>query len=279
MVGSVLVIAEGGSCAGLSAAAWRRPGGSSRAPASGSWCSCRRRRRPHRPPPLPGSAAPVRATDGWPAGAWHCWQSSGGVLFSRAGRIEPCARVAQGAVLGDRRVLPEQRAALFGMAAVAGLVDGRLVQHRHGRRAVRAVAVAAAHQAEAHRMRRRLVEVGALLRVAGHADLGLGRLGEHRVVAGVQLVAVGAGELVAVVRADMPGGAGAALVAAEARLVAFLRGQERARLEAVDRGLRALDRVSRARPVAGLALQAAGAERRVRIAAPGVRRLEDVGRR
>ena len=37
------------------------------------------------------AAALVRATDGWSAGAWHCWHSSGGVLISSALRSDPCA--------------------------------------------------------------------------------------------------------------------------------------------------------------------------------------------
>src|SRR5205814_3370629 len=178
-----------------------------------------------------------------------------GALGQQRGSHGAVHGVAQRAVLGHRRVLPQQRAALLGMAAGAGLVDGGLVQHRWARRAVRVVAVAAGHLAEAHGVRRGLLEIGTLLLVARQADLGLRALGAHRVLVGMQLVAVGAGQLVAVVRADVPGTAPLVLVTAQARLVALLHREEGAGLEVVDRQLLvAAARMPCAGAVAGLAL-------------------------
>ena len=93
----------------------------------------------------------------------------------------------------------------------------------------------------------------------------------------MQLVAIGAGERVALVRAGVPAGARIVLMAVEAGLVALAHREERAGLEAVDRALlvAALGRVLGAGAVAGLALQPAGAERRVLVAAVRVLGLED----
>ena len=69
-------------------------------------------------------------------------------------------------------MLPEHRAAFLGMAGIADLVHAVRSQQRSGGRAVRAVAVIAAHLALGHRHVRTLAELGALLPVAGLAGLG-----------------------------------------------------------------------------------------------------------
>ena len=143
----------------------------------------------------------------------------------------------------------------------------------------RAVAIAADHQPEAHRMRRRLLEVGALLLVASEAHLGLVGLGQHRITVGVQPVAIGARESAALVCRGVPAGARAVLVAREAEPVALGDREERARLETVDRSLlvAALGGMTRSRAVAGLALQAAGTEWRARVGTVRVLRLRIPG--
>src|SRR6185295_12088204 len=142
---------------------------------------------------------------------------------------------------------------------------------------MRTVAVAAAHQTEAHGMRRGLLEIGALLLVAVEAHVGLVGLGQHGVALGVQLVAIGAGQGAALVRAGVPAGARAVLVAIEAGCVALGDRQEGIRLEAVDRLLlvAALAGMATAGTVARLALQSTSAERRVLVAAVCMRGLED----
>src|SRR4249919_1404750 len=82
-------------------------------------------------------------------------------------------RVAIGAILGDRRVLPQDRTALLGVTAVAGLVQRGLDQQFRCHRAMNFVAGAALHLREAHRMHRGLVELGALHLVTGVAHLRL----------------------------------------------------------------------------------------------------------
>ena len=59
----------------------------------------------------------------------------------------PVRRVAGGAVLGRRRVLPEKRAALFCVALVTGLVEGIPGELRVHGRTVGTMATAAVHLA------------------------------------------------------------------------------------------------------------------------------------
>ena len=172
-------------------------------------------------------------------------------------RIDRAVRVmAQGAVLGRRRMLPQERPALLRVAGVAGLIHRRFDQHAGAGRSMRTMAVAASHLAEAHRMRGRLGEVRPFLAVAFVADLRLCCHREHGVALRVYLVAIVAGNVVAVVRARMPAGAGIALMALQAELVALFRRQEGRGLETVDaiRPAAGLG-VLLARAVAGLALQ------------------------
>ncbi len=56
--------------------------------------------------------------------------------------------VAQCAVLGGRRVLPQKRPALFRMAEIAGQIDGRALQQEIVVAIVRVMATAACHVAE-----------------------------------------------------------------------------------------------------------------------------------
>ena len=55
------------------------------------------------------------------------------------------------AILGHRRVLPQERPALLGMALEASLVDGRRLQQVFAVAAVRIMAIRAHHFAFAHR--------------------------------------------------------------------------------------------------------------------------------
>ena len=56
--------------------------------------------------------------------------------------------VAQGTVLGGRRVFPQERPAFFGMAQIAGQVDARALEQEIVVAIVRVVAAAAGHAAE-----------------------------------------------------------------------------------------------------------------------------------
>ena len=56
--------------------------------------------------------------------------------------------MAQRAVLGGRRVLPQERPALFRVAEIAGLINGRALQQEIIVAIVRVMATAAGHAAE-----------------------------------------------------------------------------------------------------------------------------------
>src|SRR6185312_183552 len=141
------------------------------------------------------------------------------VLGGRAVRV-----VAVRAVLAHRLVVVHERAALLHVARVAGVVDGVALHERGPGRAVRVVAVGARHLPFGDRMVRGLVDLGALLLVAVEAHLGLRALVAHRVVPGVDLVAVGAREAARLVHAPGPVGAlRVRVVAAEALAVLLVR--------------------------------------------------------
>src|ERR1019366_8351880 len=184
--------------------------------------------------------------------------------------------VAQRAILGHGRVLPEEGPALVGVAREAGLVHSGLDQQRCAGRSVGRVAIAASHAPEAHRERRGLPEVCALCLVATEADLRLAALAQHWVAFHMQLMAIGAGHAATIVRAGVPARPRAILVALQAGLVPLFGRQERVRLQAVDRRLLVLGLgVAVARTVASLALQAAGTERRMGITPLCMPSLED----
>ena len=119
-------------------------------------------------------------------------------------------RVAVGAIVGDGGVLPEEGAALFRVAGVAGLVDRALDEHPRPRRTVRVVTVRTRHLGGARqaghgqRMGRDATGLGALRLVAGEADVGLGRLAQHLLVRRMKVVAVGAGHAARLVLAAGP---------------------------------------------------------------------------
>src|SRR5471030_615503 len=87
---------------------------------------------------------------------------------------------------------------------------------------MRVVAVGADHLAFSDRVVRRLEAVGALLGMAGEADLRLHRAVPHRIADGMRIMAARAGNVVARVLAALPVHAQARLMAAEAHPVALL---------------------------------------------------------
>ncbi len=71
-------------------------------------------------------------------------------------------RMAKGTVLGDRRMLPEVRAAFFGMTLVTGIVQCLTNQLRLGSRPMRAVTTSAIHFTFHKRMRKGFQRFAAL---------------------------------------------------------------------------------------------------------------------
>ena len=124
--------------------------------------------------------------------------------------------VAVETVLANRRMLPDERAALFGVAGIADVIHRVRIEHRSGRRAMRVVAAFAGHLALRQGHMRAFAELGALLLMAGVAGLGNARFlqqtggGEPR----HGVVAVAACDLVRGVRRTGPVNALPPLVAA-----------------------------------------------------------------
>src|SRR3972149_5312565 len=108
------------------------------------------------------------------------------------------------AILAHRRVLPQERTALFGVALIAGFVHRVLGQLRSGGRAVRIVAVGTDHLGFPYGMAGALETLRPLILMAGEADFCLGLLGQDRVIHADRVMAVDAGVASRGVRADMP---------------------------------------------------------------------------
>ena len=73
--------------------------------------------------------------------------------FDQQGRVVTAVwLVAQSAILGGRRVLPQERPALFRVAEIAGLIDGRPLQQEIVVAIVWIMAIAAGHVAETQGM-------------------------------------------------------------------------------------------------------------------------------
>jgi hypothetical protein len=132
---------------------------------------------------------------------------------------------------------------------------------------MRAVATAAAHQVAIDGVTEGLQVLGALLLVALEAHLGLLPLRTNGIVGRVHLMAVGAGNVVTIVRAVAPGVLQRVGMTTEASLVLLRHGRHgveaeignrRSRLAAAD-----ASRMRATGSVAGLALQLTGGKRRV----------------
>ena len=85
------------------------------------------------------------------------------------------------AVRCHRRVHPEERPALFGVTAVADLIDHRRPQLLPIRTAVRIVAVGAGHRALAQRHVRRQIDFHLFVEMAAQANLRFGARDHERI--------------------------------------------------------------------------------------------------
>ena len=124
--------------------------------------------------------------------------------------------VAVAAILGDRCMFPEIRAALFGMAVEAGVVQRLLGKLPLARITVSAVTAAAVHFTLAYRMRIGLQRLRALLLMALKANFGLRRGHQDRITGRVAGMTVGTRNVVHVVIVAVPTKASVRIVAAEA---------------------------------------------------------------
>src|SRR6266540_5100113 len=125
------------------------------------------------------------------------------------------------AVLAHRGVLPEEGAALLGVAGQAELIGVLRLDHLGARPVVRVVAVRAVHPALAHRMVRSPHGLGPHLGVAGEAGVARARRLQlrHGGPRLVDAVTIGAGETAAVVHAPQEVRLAGLVVTPEAGLV------------------------------------------------------------
>src|SRR4030095_14294506 len=138
--------------------------------------------------------------------------------------VRAVGRVAIEAALTYRGMLPEERATLLGVTHGARFVDAVGLEQRPRDRAVRIVAVGAAHLALGQRHVRAALKLRARLLVAERAGVGDERRPHQAVLRQPRhrTVAVATGDLVERVRRARPVDALAALVTAEAlRVLAF----------------------------------------------------------
>lgn len=131
-------------------------------------------------------------------------------------------RVAVGAVIGDGGMLPEEGAALVGVAFVAGVVDGGLTQKFRALAAMRRMAVTAGKLAGRYGMGGGATRLGAHGGMATVTGFRLGAF--QQAVAGcVQGMATGAGQPAALVATTPPVACRVRFVAFQARFALGLR--------------------------------------------------------
>lgn len=127
-------------------------------------------------------------------------------------------RMAVSAVVHDGRVLPQEGAAFFGVAGIAGLVYRFLHQQFGSRGSVRIVAVGAGDLAFDDGMARETMNLGAHVLVTAETDFGLSQLVHHFLIRLMRFVAIRTGQAVGFMRAARPirSRANAGLMAGEA---------------------------------------------------------------
>ena len=122
-------------------------------------------------------------------------------------------RVTVGAVFRYRVVFPQEGSAPIGVAGVARLIYAVLDHQLWAVRPVRVVAIGTSHLSREDRVRRDLMNLGALSLMTGEAHFGLSAGREDTIILGMNLVTGSAGHVAALVFATQPIGALAVLVA------------------------------------------------------------------
>ena len=113
-------------------------------------------------------------------------------------------------------MLPQERAALVGMTAEAGFVDGVFDQQRRARRAVGIVAIRTGNLARRDRMGGEVMDLRTLALVTGEADFTLRFLRQRLVPRLMNLMAGSARHLIGGMRAALPVDSLASLMTVEA---------------------------------------------------------------
>ena len=137
----------------------------------------------------------------------------------QGGLVRAVGHVADHAVLGRRRMLPQERPSFLGMAGDARFVDAVAQGQRLADPTVWVVAIATNQLAVAHRMRRALESVRQHVAVAASTYLRLFGGHSHRIGLGMDAVAVATREIRLLVRAPRPMHALVGFMASEAKPV------------------------------------------------------------
>ncbi len=127
--------------------------------------------------------------------------------------------MAKGTVLGNRCMLPEIRATLFGVTLITSAVYRLANQLQFGSFPMRAVTTAAIHLAFKKRMRKSFKCFASLQLMAGVTDIWLRRCLHYSVAWCMAYMATGAGNFVIVVRSTVPAEADIGIVATQAHII------------------------------------------------------------
>ena len=133
--------------------------------------------------------------------------------------------MAQCAVFGDRRVLPQKRSTLLRVAGETGLVHGRLLQKKIIITGVGVMAVTAGHASEPEWVVATSLYVGLAILVAAEAGLLLGKRVKYAICFTVKLVTGGTRHFFCLVRAAEPTQSAMGLVAAQTDFVLLFCGR------------------------------------------------------
>ncbi len=112
--------------------------------------------------------------------------------------------VAKAAILADWLVLPQERPALFGVTAKAGIVGGESEQIGRARTPMGIVAIGAAELTFADRMGKRPMQFDLLAAVTTQAGLALKSFNPHRIDTLMRGMAITAGQLCRIVMSSRP---------------------------------------------------------------------------
>lgn len=112
--------------------------------------------------------------------------------------------MADRAVFGDGLVVVDERSAFLHVAGVAGCIHAIALHQFGSHRTMRVMTIGTGHLALWNRVMGRLVDLHALILVAGEANLRLGAFVAHLVLCRMQLVAGGAIHFTALVRTAHP---------------------------------------------------------------------------
>lgn len=128
----------------------------------------------------------------------------GDTPLQEVGHIRAVRIVTDGAVLGDRLMVPEEGAAFFGMTGITGIDHGIALHQGTPGTTMWIMAITADHLALLNRVAIGLGGLDPLLFMAINADSWLLFSNQHRVMLGMHCVTRGTGDLTGIVLTPLP---------------------------------------------------------------------------